>query len=156
MEPTTLTKPDPPPRALVAEDDPQMRRLVADLVRREGFVVEEIKDGKQLLLRVVEAFLPLRGAAPFDLVVSDVRMPFCSGLEVLRELRGAQHATPVVLMSAFGEATLRTEIELLDARLLDKPFTPAALRAAVRAAIEGPDTWRGGSPDVEPSPTSGE
>ena len=38
----------------------------------------------------------------------------------------------------------------------DKPFTPAALRAAVRAAIDGPDTWRGGSPDVDPTPASGE
>ncbi len=159
MEPShaegQLAEVGPPPRALVAEDDAQMRRLVADIVRREGFIVEEIKDGKQLLLRVLEAFIPRRGAAPFDLVVSDVRLPFCTGLEVLRELRAAKHATPVVMMSAFGEAALRVQVELLDARLLDKPFTPADLRRAMRTALDGPDTLRNPSPeDMGVAPTS--
>jgi DNA-binding response OmpR family regulator len=112
-----------------------MRHLVADLLRREGFVVEEIADGKQLLLRVVEAFLPRRAAVEFDLVVSDVRMPFCSGLDVLKKLRTAHHATPVLLMTAFGEPALRTQVKMLDGVLLDKPFTPSALKAAVRELL---------------------
>jgi DNA-binding response OmpR family regulator len=112
-----------------------MRRLVADVLRREGFVVEEIADGKQLLLRVVEAFLPRRAVAEFDLVVSDVRMPFCSGLDVLKKLRTAHHATPVLLMTAFGEPALRSQVQLLNALLLDKPFTPTALKTAVRELL---------------------
>jgi DNA-binding response OmpR family regulator len=123
------------PRALVAEDDPRMRRLVADLVRKEGFDVEEIADGEQLLLRVAEALLPRHPAAYVDLVVSDVRMPFCSGLDVLKKLRVAKRTTPVLLMTAFGEPALRAQVERLDAVLLDKPFTPAALKAAIRERV---------------------
>jgi CheY-like chemotaxis protein len=135
MHAQTLHEPGRRPRALVAEDDPQMRRLVADLLRREGFVVEEIADGKELLLRVVEAFLPRRPGAEFDLVVTDVRMPFCTGLDVLKKLRLAHHATPVLLMTAFGEPALRTQARLLNARVLDKPFTPSALKSAVRELL---------------------
>jgi DNA-binding response OmpR family regulator len=140
VEPNATPAPAPAPRrALVAEDDPRMRRLVADLVRREGFDVEEIADGEQLLLRVAEALLPRHASACFHLVVSDVRMPFCSGFDVLKKLRVAKRTTPVVLMTAFGEAALRAQVERLDGLLLDKPFTPAELRAAIRDRVAHAD-----------------
>jgi two-component system, response regulator, stage 0 sporulation protein F len=126
-----------PPRVLVAEDDEQMRRLVADVLLKDGYDVEELADGKELLLRVVEAFLPHHPHSGIDVVVTDLRMPFCSGLDVLKKLRVAHRTTPVLLMTAFGEHGLRERVRDLGGMLLDKPFTPLALRAAVRALFEG-------------------
>ena len=58
-------------------------------------------------------------------------MPFCSGLDVLKKLRLAHRPTPVVLMTAFGEQGLCDRVRDLGGLLLDKPFAPRALRAAV-------------------------
>ncbi len=119
------------PRVIVAEDDAQMRRLVADVLAKDGFDVEEVTDGKALLLRVVEAFLPSHPNSGIDLVVTDLRMPFCSGLDVLKKLRLAHRPTPVVLMTAFGEQGLCDRVRDLGGLLLGQ-----ALRAA-RAASGG-------------------
>jgi len=112
-----------------------MRELVADLVRREGCDVEELADGEQLLVRVVTAMLPRRQASGIDLIVSDVRMPFCSGLDVLKKLRVAHRTTPVILMTAFGDPWLRERVQVLGGLLLDKPFKLQALRDAVRELL---------------------
>jgi len=90
------------PRVLVAEDDANMRSLVADILRKENLEVEELADGQRLLVRIVEAFLPRREARAIDLIVSDVRMPFCSGFDVLKKVHLARYSTPVLLMTAFG------------------------------------------------------
>lgn len=126
----------PRPRVLVAEDDADMRALVADILRKEGLDVEELANGQRLLVRVVEAFGSGReGDAGIDLIVSDVRMPFCSGLDVLEEVHRSRCRTPVLLMTAFGERDLSSRVQALGGRLLDKPFTPLALRTAVRELL---------------------
>lgn len=120
---------------VVAEDDANMRSLVADILRKEGCEIEEIDDGQGLLLRVVEASLLRHGSSRIDLIVSDVRMPLCSGLDVLERVRSSQLPVPVLLMTAFGEQGLSARVRALGGRLLDKPFTPHALRAAVREML---------------------
>jgi DNA-binding response OmpR family regulator len=122
-------------RVLVAEDDVHMRELVAHVLRREGLEVEEIPDGQRLLVRLVEAFVPRRVGAAVDLVVSDVRMPFCSGLDVLKSVRLSRCPVPVLLMTAFGEQGLERRVRELGGLLLDKPFTPLALRTMVREIL---------------------
>ncbi len=117
-----------PARALVAEDDANMRALVADLLRKEGLEVEEVPDGQRLSTRLAQG-------APIDLVVSDVRMPFMSGLDVLQMVHLSPRPTPVLLMTAFGEPGLSARVEALGGRLLDKPFTPRALRQSVRELL---------------------
>lgn len=124
-----------PWRILVAEDDKEMRRVVADVLRKESYDVEELYDGKELLLRVVGTNPPRHFDTRFDLLVSDVRMPFCSGLDVLERLRIERCPTPVLLMTAFGDRGLRNRVNALGATLLDKPFTPRALRETVREIL---------------------
>lgn len=109
-----------------------MRQLVADLLRREGYDIEEMADGKDLLFWVIKTAVPREDAPAIDLIVSDIRMPYCSGLHVLRMLRRARRTTPVLLMTAFSEPGLRERVRDLGGLLLDKPFTPHELRAAVR------------------------
>ena len=112
-----------------------MRALVAHVLRTDGFDVEEMADGSQLLLRVVHSLLPRSSSTALDLLVSDVRMPFFSGLDVLRKLRANHWSTPVLLMTAFGEPSLGLQVQNLNALLLNKPFAPFSLKVAVRQLL---------------------
>jgi CheY-like chemotaxis protein len=118
---------------LVADDDPDMRRLVATLVRMAGHRVIEASDGAQVLTRI-EATAWRAACDPIDVIVSDINMPGLSGLDLLAALRCARLNTPVVLITAFGDEETRAEAGGLGASVLDKPFEPEALRAAIASA----------------------
>lgn len=68
------------PRVLLAEDDSDMRRLVARALRRQGYDVVELRDGQDLLGYLRSSMLRPGQFPPPDLVVSDVRMPRVTGL----------------------------------------------------------------------------
>jgi CheY-like chemotaxis protein len=124
---------------LLAEDDRELRGLIAGMLREDGFLVLEACDGLQLLDRI-EAAIAWGGRAhpPISLVISDVRMPGMSGVDVLAILRCAYWKTPVILVSAFADATLRREARELGASaVLAKPFELEELRSAVHTAL-----WR--------------
>jgi len=112
------------PVVLLAEDDDELRRLLARKLRRCGCDVIEARTGTQLVELAVEHTVePLppgeRGAA---LVISDVRMPGHTGLEVLCLLRRADVEVPIILMTAFGDAAIHAEAELRGATaIFDKP-----------------------------------
>jgi DNA-binding response OmpR family regulator len=70
------------------------------------------------------------------LVVSDVRLPYFSGLEILEGLHAAPRRVPVILITAFPEDDVRAAARSLGAEcVLDKPFELDELRAAVRSAL---------------------
>lgn len=119
-------------RVLVAEDDPEMRRLVVEALRKDGHEVQEASDGGRLLVRIAEAFESDPSLALIDVIVSDVRMPVCSGLDLLERLVEARWRVPFILMTAFGDDDTRRRAEGLGAVLFDKPLSMEALRAAVR------------------------
>jgi DNA-binding NtrC family response regulator len=110
-------------RVLVAEDDAEMRRVVADVV--------ELSDGGRLLVDIAARVKEGVDGDSVDLIVSDIRMPICSGLQILEVLRLARWQTPVILMTAFGDKATRKHAEELLAVLFDKPFDMDDLRAAV-------------------------
>jgi DNA-binding response OmpR family regulator len=126
---------DRPARIVVAEDDFEMRRLVADCLRKEGYEVHEVADGGQLLVRIEDSFFMRRVPIPVDLFVTDIRMPVYTGLEIVAGLREAGMHMPVIIMTAFGNPETRERAEALDAALLDKPFKMEQLRALVRRLL---------------------
>jgi DNA-binding response OmpR family regulator len=131
IEPTQRTEVIPsavPPHILVAEDDDEMRSLVANALREDGYDVTEAGDGGRMLVRLARAY---GGATPYDLLVSDVRMPVCSGLQILESLRLARWRTPFILMTAFGDEQTRARAETLGATVFMKPFEMDDLRATV-------------------------
>jgi DNA-binding NtrC family response regulator len=74
-----------------------------------------------------------RDGRPLDLIITDVRMHGVTGLEILAGLRENDWSTPVILMTAFGDAELHAEAMRLGAlAVLDKPFELDALRTLVR------------------------
>lgn len=119
-----------PPRVLVAEDDDEMLRLVVEALGKDGYDVTGVSDGGRLVAALGPRPLG-SGEVTTDLIVTDVRMPVCSGLEVLRELRGAPCLVPVILMTAFGDEIAREQAHMLGAFLFGKPFDVSHLRTAV-------------------------
>jgi two-component system cell cycle response regulator CpdR len=120
-----------PFRILVAEDDAEMRRLVTDALRDDGYEVIELADGGRLLVDIAARLKAEPRGDDIDLIVSDIRMPVCTGLQILEALRQAHWRTPVILMTAFGDEATRKQAESLRAVLFDKPFDLDDLRTAV-------------------------
>jgi DNA-binding response OmpR family regulator len=121
------------PRALVAEDDPEMRALVRFTLRRDGYEVIEARNGLELAALVESEVLEPMLGVPADIVIADVVMPGRTGLDVLTWMRSRDWATPVVLVTAFGTAELHEEARHLGAVVLDKPFELEQLRRLVRS-----------------------
>jgi CheY-like chemotaxis protein len=128
-----------PPVVLVAEDDADVRRVVATALRQDGCSVIEARDGEDLLEHIGSALLfgNLRGELdPVALVISDIRMPGHSGLEILGHLRQSDIGVQVVLMTAHLDAETRADAERLGAdAFLAKPFEIDELRDLVRRLL---------------------
>jgi DNA-binding response OmpR family regulator len=122
---------DRPARIIVAEDDREMRRLVADSLREDGYEVHEVADGAELMVRLEDAFF-LNRTPPIDLFVTDIRMPGHTVMHIVSSLRGAGVHVPGVIITAFGNTETRDQAAALGAELLEKPFKMGALRALVR------------------------
>jgi len=119
-----------PTTVLVADDDEDMRALVATTLREDGYLVREARDGAELLTRLEEA-LDDPSARP-DVVVSDVLMPGLSGLGVLNALRRAQQDVPVILITVLTDETIHVVARRLGAvGVLHKPFDIDDLRTAI-------------------------
>jgi CheY-like chemotaxis protein len=122
-----------PFRILVAEDETEMRRIVVETLREDGYEVVALADGGRLLVDIAARLKAKEGSddEAVDLIVSDIRMPICTGLQILEVLRKAGWPTPVILMTAFGDDETRRHAESLMAVLFDKPFDLDDLRIAV-------------------------
>ncbi|MBL8513943.1 MAG: response regulator [Betaproteobacteria bacterium] len=121
----------PPRRALVVDDDPVMVEFVSRTLAKAGFSVESCGDGMSAL--------SLFRAAPFDVVVADVRMPKLSGLGFLQNLRlqpGSPHR--VVLLSSMDDG--KTRRDALNAGAVAYLVKPATSQAIVEAATGAPPT----------------
>ena len=120
------------PAILVAEDDPELRTLIAETLRDDGCEVTEVVDGGRLLVRVAhELGTSSCPQGAFDLIISDICMPVCTGLQILEGLRRAHRHTPVILMTAFDDSTTRGRAESLGAVLFTKPFDLDDLKTAI-------------------------
>ncbi len=122
----------PPARVLLAEDDDEMRKMVASALRKDGYEVIEVRDGWQLLQYLATHRLKSDSDELVDLLISDIRMPGRNGLDVLAGLRWADWAMPVILITGFGDRQTHAEARRLGAAaVFDKPFELDDLRTAV-------------------------
>jgi len=111
------------PRLLLAEDDDSLRPLLAERFRAEGFEVIEAEDGAAVVEYLAESILQSSRHRNFDLIVSDIRLPGLNALDVLRGARSALEATPVILITAFGDQRTHDRALLLGASaVFDKPL----------------------------------
>lgn len=121
---------------LVADDEPAVRRVIADVLRNRGAKVEACDNGATAIER-------LRAAAaveqPYDLVISDIKMPDRNGYEVFSAARATLPNVPVILMTGFGydpsHSIVRASQEGLQC-VLFKPFQVERLLEEVRSAMQ--------------------
>ncbi len=119
-------------RLLVAEDDPDLRRLLAVALRRDGHQVIEARDGAEILEALASTLIePV--ASPFDVVICEQTLPGIPGLTVLAGLRSRQRATPFILVT--DQTAVRERAGRLGAAVVDH-LDVQAIRAAVRRAAE--------------------
>ena len=124
-----------PPRLLLAEDDVEMRRMLAQLLRRDGYEVVECPDGVRLLDHL-STFLGRTKLKEFDLVISDIRMPGLTGLEVIGGLHQMRGFPPTILMTAFGDPETHAQARQIGVvAMFDKPFDTFDLLAKVRETV---------------------
>jgi len=137
LRPPEDARPAPPPRAaarkntgtvFVIDDDASMRRAIERQLQREGFRVETFATAQAYLGRA-----PHEGVA---CIVSDVRMPGLSGLDLQASLARENRALPIVFVSGHGDVPTTVHAMRAGAvSFLSKPFTTSALLAAVGEAL---------------------
>lgn len=125
-----------PARILLAEDDREMRELLAATLRADGYEVIESSNGFDML-QEIEILLFRGEPVPMDLIVSDERMPGMMGLEALAHVRDAQWPTPFILITGFGDRDTHAEADRLGASaVFDKPFDLDDLRWKVNELLD--------------------
>jgi DNA-binding response OmpR family regulator len=115
-------------RILLAEDDDELRGLLAEALRQYGYQVIEVRNGVVLddVIRELSAQTVGHG---HEIVISDVRMPGRTGLSVLESHQGCPWCPRFIFMTGLGDEELRDEAcRLGAAAVLEKPFEMAELR----------------------------
>jgi CheY-like chemotaxis protein len=115
-------------RVLLAEDHAAARTMMREVLATAGWKVEAYATGEQLLTALTYCFDQL--GSPPDVVVTDVRLPGCTGLEVVTRLRRYDPVTRVVVVTAFPDGEVERRAWALGAQLLPKPFEPEDLMRA--------------------------
>lgn len=116
-------------KILVADDDRLIRTFIVETLRRQGKEVIAVENGLEALRELEEA--------PFDLLISDVKMPLCGGLQLLEKAKKLHPHLLVILATAFGSVESAVETMRLGAfYYLIKPFSPEALESAIEKAEE--------------------
>ena len=102
-------------RILVVEDDEEMRSLLKDFIEAEGFEADSVSNGSEAFRKLVRE--------PFDLVITDIRMPGLTGLDILPGIKKLQPEAPVIVITAFGsEEIQRKAFEKGANAYLEKPI----------------------------------
>ena len=135
-------------RILVVEDEPDIAMGLDEDLTRHGHVVEVARDGDAAVRR---------GQDPvWDVILLDVMLPYRDGFEVCRELRRLRVKTPIIMLTAkTQEAEKILGLEFGADDYVTKPFSPAELRARIKAVMRrfedlvGDGTYRFGDCEVD-------
>jgi two-component system, NtrC family, response regulator PilR len=116
-------------RILVVDDERSMREMLAILLKREGHQVSVAENG--------QGAIDLLNQRPFDLVVSDARMPDVDGLEVLRHARSINPSVIAIMVTAYGSPDLLRGVAQLGVNdYVEKPFNTDVLRFRIRKELD--------------------
>ena len=117
------------PRVLIAEDDDDTRRALVDLVAELGVEIAEASSGGDLAVLLTDN-------RPSDLLITDVRMPWTTGLQVALSARNSGMGLPIIIVTAYADDDVRAQVDHLEsAVLLTKPFRPEELLCLVRERL---------------------
>jgi CheY-like chemotaxis protein len=131
-----------PTTVLVADDDDELRGVIVDALRNDGYDVVEACDGNEALEYLVRTADDMFSKP--DVLLTDIEMPGLSGLDVLEALRPSRASLPVVVMTGLEDAAVPIAAERLGAvGVLRKPFDLDDLRTVILNAGRTHDARRG-------------
>lgn len=114
---------------LIVDDDDEIRDILEEILSTVAEKVKTAVNGKKALEMLL--------LEKFDCVVSDIKMPEMSGLQLLREARTMSIGLPFVMVSGFGDQdNLREALRLGAMDFIDKPFEPEQIRKVVGQALD--------------------
>jgi two-component system response regulator PilR (NtrC family) len=117
-----------PPRILVVDDEEGMRDFLSILLQKEGHAVEAVRNGEEALRAMAQY--------PFDLIITDLKMPRISGLELLQRIKETDPDVGVILITAY--ASTETAVDAMKEGAFDyiaKPFDVEEMKEVVRGAL---------------------
>ncbi|HXI60193.1 MAG TPA: HD domain-containing phosphohydrolase [Polyangia bacterium] len=120
------------PRILVADDEKVIREILSDFLNMEGYLVHTVEDG-------AEAIKELRRRS-YNLVISDLKMPNMSGLELIQKI--AEESIPVLTVIMTGFGTVETAIEAMKKGAYDYILKPFKVEEVVHIVQRGLDRQR--------------
>jgi DNA-binding NtrC family response regulator len=115
-------------RILLVEDKDSLRQMLSTVIKKAGYTVDEAADGPVAVEKIRKR--------PYHLVITDLRLPNLSGLEVLRAQREVDPTIPVLVMTAFG--TIEEAVEAIKDGAFDfltKPVDIAHLSLLIERAL---------------------
>lgn len=116
-------------KILIVDDEELMRQFLAETLKRKNYEVEVAKNGKEALALIRKN--------TYDLLITDLKMPEFSGIELLRKTKEISPQTLVIVMTAYGTISNAVEAMHLGAfNYLLKPFTPDAIETLIDKASE--------------------
>ncbi|HET8580101.1 MAG TPA: sigma-54 dependent transcriptional regulator [Nitrospiraceae bacterium] len=116
-------------KILIVDDERSMRDILSIMLKRAGYAVTVAEDGEEAIEQI--------GKEIFDLVITDLKMPKGSGLEVLKAVKAAAHETVVLMITAFASAESAVEAMKQGAYdYLTKPFQIDEVQLIIRNALE--------------------
>ena len=125
---------------LIADDDQAMRMALAESLQCCGYEVETAENGAEALAKYAQG--------RFEVVITDMRMPKMSGMEVLRGVKKLSPRTPVILITAYG--TVNTAVEAMKegaSEFIMKPFSLDDLEFVVKNVLSASDGGDADRPD---------
>jgi len=115
-------------RILIVEDDEEMRALLKDSLLEEGIEFDSAGNGSEAIRKLVEE--------SFDLVITDIRTPGLTGLDILPRIKKLRPETLIIVITAFGSEEVRLKsFDRGAAAYLEKPISMNRLKALVQEMI---------------------
>jgi two-component system cell cycle sensor histidine kinase/response regulator CckA len=144
VRPVALTF-TPPEKAegtiLIVDDEPQVRKIAASILEKQGYVIALASDGYEALA------LALAHGMRFKAVLLDLTMPGLDGPATLRELRALSKSVPVLIMSGYSETDARKHIIAAPlVGFIPKPFTADDLLMKIKSLTTDADAMTTGAP----------
>lgn len=114
---------------LFAEDDELLRNSLTFYLKSNGFTVTSVGNGLQ-----VKEYLR---STPFDLIITDLNMPFLGGMQVINFVRNElKSAAPIIVLTSFGvEKGELDAFEIGASEFISKPFSPSILKARIEKLL---------------------
>jgi two-component system alkaline phosphatase synthesis response regulator PhoP len=130
---------------LIVEDEQELCMTLGDRLRSEGYTVDFAVDGKSGLEKAKQP--------AFDLIILDIMLPFCSGLDICTDIRRAGRNTPILLLTARSQTVEKiVGLKLGADDYVTKPFDTFELMARIEALLRRkpakPNGTRTGAPDI--------